>query len=178
MGRAPRGRPLSHTLARADGDTPTTRNNTLNTTLANTLPPLHTHAHEVVRLVLDNVDGDLLSSLNGRLMPPFSPYTGRGDIVKFSSRVAAVASDPAPRVVLERALPFEVSLLWRPEVHGAPARSEEAAGVVAAGLRGDAEWAVCRPFCRPIAAEQRLSPHLHPKTTNGHKRSLTVAYAG
>ena len=44
VGRAPRGRPLSHTLARADGDTPTTRNNTLNTTLANTLPPC-THTH-------------------------------------------------------------------------------------------------------------------------------------
>jgi hypothetical protein len=54
----------------------------------------------MVRVVLDNVNSDLLRSLNGRLaaMPPFEPYANRNDVVKFTSKIVAVMSDP-PRWV-------------------------------------------------------------------------------
>jgi hypothetical protein len=47
-----------------------------------------------VRVVLDNVNNDLLAALNGRLVAPFAPYANRNDVVKFTSRVAAVLSNP------------------------------------------------------------------------------------
>lgn len=48
----------------------------------------------MVRVVLDNVNNDLLASLNGRLMLPFDPYANRNDVVRFTSKVVAVMTNP------------------------------------------------------------------------------------
>ncbi len=52
----------------------------------------------MVRVILDNVNNDMLSTFNGGLMAPFAPYANRNDVVKFTSKVVAVMSDP-PRWV-------------------------------------------------------------------------------
>ncbi|KIZ02519.1 hypothetical protein MNEG_5438 [Monoraphidium neglectum] len=70
----------------------------------------------MVRIVLDNVNNDMLYSFNQRLMAPFDAYTNRADVVKFTSRIAAVMDNP-PRIKFERALPFNVSTAWKPELH-------------------------------------------------------------
>ena len=65
---------------------------------------------------MDNINGDLLSDFNGRLMPPYAAYSNRNDIIRWTSKVVDVLQDPL-RLLLERPLPFNVSLTWRPEVH-------------------------------------------------------------
>ncbi|KAI8466265.1 MAG: hypothetical protein J3K34DRAFT_460951 [Monoraphidium minutum] len=71
---------------------------------------------DIVRLIMDNVDNDMLGALNSRLMPPFEAYANRADVVRFTSKIVAVMDYP-PRIKLERALPYQVVLTWRPEIH-------------------------------------------------------------
>jgi hypothetical protein len=64
-----------------------------------------------VRIVLDNVNNDLLASFNQRLFPPFDPYANRADVVKFTSKIVGVLTNPlrcGPQTGREptRALPF------------------------------------------------------------------------
>lgn len=61
-------------------------------------PPSTTNTNQVVRVVLDNVNNDMLATFNGRLMDPFAPYANRNDVVKFTAKVVSTMSDP-PRWV-------------------------------------------------------------------------------
>ncbi|GBF90605.1 hypothetical protein Rsub_03177 [Raphidocelis subcapitata] len=73
---------------------------------------------KVVRIVLDNVNNDMLASFNQRLFPPFEPYANRADVVKFTSKIVGVLTNPLRRAIkLERVLPYDVPLLWKPEIH-------------------------------------------------------------
>lgn len=71
---------------------------------------------QMVRVILDNVNNDLLADFNGRMMPPSSAYANRADVVRFTSKVTAVLKNP-PRIQLERAIPFNISTGWKPEIH-------------------------------------------------------------
>jgi hypothetical protein len=58
---------------------------------------------QLVRVVLDNVKGDLLGALNQRIMAPADSYNNRAKVVRFTSRVAAVYSNPPRRAGRARA---------------------------------------------------------------------------
>ncbi|KIY99225.1 hypothetical protein MNEG_8737, partial [Monoraphidium neglectum] len=74
------------------------------------------HVGKVVRLVADNVKGDALRELNARLEAPSGAYSDKEAFLRFTARVAEVMTHPK-RIRLERALPYDVSLLWRPTIH-------------------------------------------------------------
>ena len=58
--------------------------------------------------------GTLLSSLSAYLLPVGPELSGAKNIVRFQSRVAAVNGKT---ITLERALPYDVQTVWKPELH-------------------------------------------------------------
>lgn len=58
--------------------------------------------------------GSLIHFLYGDLMPPGTDLIGARDAVQFLSRVASASGN---RIVLERALPYDVRPEWKPEIH-------------------------------------------------------------
>lgn len=49
---------------------------------------------QMVRVVLDNVNNDMLAAFDGRMMPPFDPYNNRADVVRFTSKIVATMTNP------------------------------------------------------------------------------------
>jgi hypothetical protein len=56
-----------------------------------------------VRVVLDNVNNTLLAALNQGALPPFEHYANRNDVLRFTSRIAAVMTGPPRCADLEGA---------------------------------------------------------------------------
>lgn len=44
-------------------------------------------ALQLVRLVMDNTGGELLSDLNQGMFPPFAKYTDRQDIIRYGQKI-------------------------------------------------------------------------------------------
>lgn len=82
--------------------------------------PVSVKTGEWIRLVEsdppkgDAAAGSLIRHLYGELMPPGPDLVGTRNVVRFLSRVKAVAGN---RLELERPLPYDVRPEWTPEVH-------------------------------------------------------------
>jgi hypothetical protein len=51
---------------------------------------------QTVRIVMDNINGDLLADLNNRLAVPFAAYTNRTDVIRWTSVVTEVGCIRCP----------------------------------------------------------------------------------
>jgi hypothetical protein len=71
---------------------------------------------QVVRVIMDNMNNGLLNHMNSGLMPPYPPYVNRSDVVRWTAGIVRVIARP-PSIELTRALPMNVELSWRPELH-------------------------------------------------------------
>ncbi|KAF8072832.1 hypothetical protein HT031_000492 [Scenedesmus sp. PABB004] len=124
----------------------------------------------VVRIVMDNVDGGLLRSLNQGLAEPTAALNNRAAAIRWASRVKAVLSNP-PRIELERALPFSVSTAWRPEMHDWVSER----GGMKRNFTGVADMTLrCAARCCAAAAlmPRRRRAAAHTPTRRSHPRAL------